>query len=160
MAAPRGPTSGPRANQRHHFLGGNALKRSQIGYDEAATLAMFHGIRNLFTPERMGALQGFGQRSDLPIFVVGMPRSGTTLVEQILASHPQAFGGGELELLPGWWRDAATETVSRSRSRGSAPPASAIWRPSTSLVSGASRRGMRASLIRRRRILLSLASSI
>jgi tetratricopeptide (TPR) repeat protein len=83
-----------------HFLAGNALKRSEIGYDEAATLAMFQDIRNLFTPERVGALQGFGQRSDAPIFVLGMPRSGTTLVEQILASHPQVFGGGELELLP------------------------------------------------------------
>jgi tetratricopeptide (TPR) repeat protein len=83
-----------------HFLAGNALKRSAIVYDEAATLAMFHDIRNLFTPERMGALQGFGQRSDVPIFILGMPRSGTTLVEQILASHPQVFGGGELELLP------------------------------------------------------------
>jgi tetratricopeptide (TPR) repeat protein len=82
------------------FLAGNALKRQQIRYDEAATLAMFQDIRNLFTAERMGALQGFGERSDVPIFVLGMPRSGTTLVEQILASHPQVFGAGELELLP------------------------------------------------------------
>jgi tetratricopeptide (TPR) repeat protein len=82
------------------FLAGNALKRRQIGYDEAATLAMFQDIRNSFTAERVSALQGFGQRSDVPVFVVGMPRSGTTLVEQILASHPQVFGAGELELLP------------------------------------------------------------
>jgi tetratricopeptide (TPR) repeat protein len=83
-----------------HYLAGNALKRREIGYDEAATLAMLQDIRNLFTPERVSALQGFGQRSDAPIFVLGMPRSGTTLVEQILASHPQVFGAGELELLP------------------------------------------------------------
>ncbi|HXW29310.1 MAG TPA: tetratricopeptide repeat protein, partial [Xanthobacteraceae bacterium] len=83
-----------------HFLAGNALKRFEIGYDEAATLAMFEDIRNVFTPERVGALQGMGQRCDAPIFILGMPRSGTTLVEQILASHPQVFGGGELELLP------------------------------------------------------------
>jgi len=83
-----------------HFLAGNALKRREIGYDEAATLAMFQDIRNLFTRERVSALRGFGQGSDVPIFVVGMPRSGTTLIEQILASHRHVFGGGELELLP------------------------------------------------------------
>src|SRR5208283_4743952 len=43
--------------------------------------------------ERAGAL---GSASELPVFIVGMPRSGTTLVEQILASHPQVFGAGEL----------------------------------------------------------------
>jgi tetratricopeptide (TPR) repeat protein len=83
-----------------HLLAGNALKRQQIRYDEAATFAMFQDIRNLFTAERVGALRGSGQRSDVPIFVLGMPRSGTTLVEQILASHPQVFGAGELALLP------------------------------------------------------------
>ena len=40
--------------------------------------------------------KGFGLTSELPVFIVGMPRSGTTLVEQILASHPDAFGAGEL----------------------------------------------------------------
>ena len=44
-----------------------------------------------------GAADGFGFRSDVPIFVLGMPRSGTTLIEQILASHSAVFGAGERE---------------------------------------------------------------
>ena len=43
-------------------------------------------------------VRGFGLESELPVFVVGLPRSGTTLVEQILASHPQVFGAGEISL--------------------------------------------------------------
>ena len=41
----------------------------------------------------------FGISSELPVFIVGMPRSGTTLVEQILASHPSVLGAGELPLI-------------------------------------------------------------
>lgn len=48
-----------------------------------------------FTPDFFQQTQGFGNPSTVPIFVVGMPRSGTTLTEQILASHPQVFGVGE-----------------------------------------------------------------
>ena len=42
-------------------------------------------------------VEAFGLETDLPVFIVGMPRSGTSLVEQILASHPRVFGGGELK---------------------------------------------------------------
>ncbi len=49
-----------------------------------------------FTPARMTAHEGRGHGSRVPVFIVGMPRSGTSLVEQILASHPEAFGAGEL----------------------------------------------------------------
>ncbi len=49
-----------------------------------------------FTPEFLAEFAGFGHPSKLPVFVVGMPRSGSTLVEQILASHPQVFGAGEI----------------------------------------------------------------
>ena len=49
-----------------------------------------------FTPEFFARVKGFGLDTELPIFIVGLPRSGTTLVEQILASHSQVFGGGEL----------------------------------------------------------------
>ena len=41
--------------------------------------------------------QNVHEPSQTPIFIVGMPRSGTTLVEQVLASHPQVFGAGELK---------------------------------------------------------------
>ena len=48
-----------------------------------------------FSPDFFRRTQGLGNDSDAPVFIVGMPRSGTTLTEQILASHPRAFGAGE-----------------------------------------------------------------
>ena len=56
-------------------------------------------IAKVFSPALMNAKADMGARSDMPIFVVGMPRSGTTLVEQILASHPMVHGAGELRQL-------------------------------------------------------------
>jgi Flp pilus assembly protein TadD len=82
-----------------HLLTGNALMRAQIPYDEAFTLREFDRIEAVFTPELMRTFAGAGHPSSLPVFIVGMPRSGTTLIEQIIASHPQAFGGGELSTL-------------------------------------------------------------
>ena len=79
-----------------HLLEGNALKRRCISYNEIATLDKFHRTKEVFTLELMRAKQGFGDPSAVPVFIVGMPRSGTTLIEQILASHPKVFGGGEL----------------------------------------------------------------
>lgn len=84
------------ADAFRQWLTGNALKRRRIAYDEAATLGMLRRIRNMFTPELIRTRQYVGDPSQLPVFIIGMPRSGTTLVEQILASHPQVFGGGEL----------------------------------------------------------------
>src|SRR5215510_3542561 len=49
-----------------------------------------------FDPAKLKQFRRGSDRSELPIFIVGMPRSGTSLVEQILASHPQVFGAGEL----------------------------------------------------------------
>jgi Flp pilus assembly protein TadD len=80
------------------LLAGNALKRAQLGYDEAATLAQMDRARELFTRKFIRDRQGSGKQSAVPLFIVGMPRSGTTLIEQILASHPQIFGAGELSL--------------------------------------------------------------
>jgi len=78
------------------WLDGNALKRQQITYDEAATLGGLDRFRSVFTSELIRTRQDVGDPSPVPVFIVGMARSGTTLVEQILASHPQVFGGGEL----------------------------------------------------------------
>jgi sulfotransferase family protein len=56
-------------------------------------------MAEIFSPTLLTAKANMGARSNLPVFVVGMPRSGTTLVEQILASHPMVHGSGELKRL-------------------------------------------------------------
>ena len=57
-------------------------------------------IAEVFSPALLeGEGRSTGARSGLPVFVLGMPRSGTTLVEQILASHPMVHGAGELRRL-------------------------------------------------------------
>lgn len=80
-----------------HLLHGNSLKRQRIAYDEAATRGYFQAIKTEFTAEVMRNKGGLGHYSEVPVFIVGMPRSGSTLVEQILASHPKVFGAGELD---------------------------------------------------------------
>jgi tetratricopeptide (TPR) repeat protein len=96
-----------------HFAAANALKRRQIDYDEAARLGFFERIMAAFTPDTMRRLAGCGDPSPLPIFIVGMPRSGTTLVEQILASHPLVFGAGEIGELDAVITAAGTESAQR-----------------------------------------------
>ncbi len=82
-----------------HLLTGNALKRARIDYDEAATHDLFGHIAAVFDAGLFARRPNTGIPSTMPIFVVGMPRSGSSLVEQILASHPQVQGGGELTTL-------------------------------------------------------------
>lgn len=79
---------------------GNAAKRRQIAYDVDRDIDTLTAMREVFTADFLAARGGTGDASDRPLFVVGMPRSGTTLVEQVIASHPHAFGAGELMLLP------------------------------------------------------------
>lgn len=83
-----------------HLQSGNTLKRRSIVYDETAELDALRALERVFTSEMMEARRGLGDPSEVPVFIVGMPRSGTTLVEQILASHPRMFGAGELLHLP------------------------------------------------------------
>ena len=78
-----------------HLLRANAIKRSMTEYQEAAGLAALRRIARVFTPELFAARAGLGDPSPVPVFIVGMPRSGTTLVEQVLASHHAIFGAGE-----------------------------------------------------------------
>ena len=81
------------------LLAGNAAKRATIAYDEQSAFALFDQIEQTFTDELIKAKTGGGDSSTMPIFVIGMPRSGTTLVEQIIASHPAVHGAGELQTL-------------------------------------------------------------
>jgi tetratricopeptide (TPR) repeat protein len=79
-----------------HLERGNAMKRRLVSYDEAEEIGALRAIALAFTPQLMEARRGLGNPSDVPVFVLGMPRSGTSLIEQILASHPFVFGAGEL----------------------------------------------------------------
>ena len=88
--------TGRHAEAFHQWLEGNALKRQQITYNEAAILGVLDRVQSVFTSELIRTWQNTGHPSSVPVFIVGMPRSGTSLIEQILASHPRVFGGGEL----------------------------------------------------------------
>ena len=71
-------------------------RRQGIVFDPAAHVALVDRIISTFTPAFFGSVASWGSDSELPVFIVGMPRSGTTLVEQILSSHHAVFGAGEL----------------------------------------------------------------
>jgi tetratricopeptide (TPR) repeat protein len=81
----------------HHWVEANAGKRASIDYDETASLRVIERTAAIFTPELMRRQAGHGDASRVPVFIVGMPRSGSTLIEQILASHSRVFGTGEIK---------------------------------------------------------------
>ncbi|HEU4427739.1 MAG TPA: sulfotransferase, partial [Myxococcota bacterium] len=79
-----------------HFEQGNTVRRSLIDYDARITTAHVKRSKAFFTPELFAELAGAGCPAPDPIFVVGLPRAGSTLLEQILASHPLVEGTQEL----------------------------------------------------------------
>ncbi len=83
----------------NYLAEGNRLKRQGYDYAPEQDRDGFERIKSTFSGEFMQARSGCGADGSMPIFILGMPRSGTTLVEQILASHSGVFGGGELALL-------------------------------------------------------------
>ena len=104
--------AGDMASSFRFLAEGNALRRAQIGYDEVAALENLAAIQAAFTPELMASKAGRGDASGLPVFIVGMPRSGTTLIEQILAGQPGVFAAGETAALP---QAVAAQTVAKGR---------------------------------------------
>ncbi|RUW46390.1 sulfotransferase family protein [Mesorhizobium sp. M1A.F.Ca.ET.072.01.1.1] len=82
-----------------YFAEGNAIRRKGIDYDPVRTRDEFEAMKSAFDKDFFEKHRPSDISDDTPIFVVGMPRSGTTLVEQIIASHPQVFGAGELSIL-------------------------------------------------------------
>jgi tetratricopeptide (TPR) repeat protein len=87
----------PRALE--HYITGGRMKRAQLNYTEAETFGFFDGIREAFPKSAFENRKFAGIDDPRPTFIVGMPRSGSTLVEQILASHPDVFGAGEVKYL-------------------------------------------------------------
>jgi tetratricopeptide (TPR) repeat protein len=85
----------------HHMKEGNLLRRLELEpksgpYDPDKRTAFTNCTMEIFNASYFRRVADFGVASDLPVFIVGMPRSGTTLCEQILASHSRIFGADEL----------------------------------------------------------------
>ncbi len=83
-----------------HYAAGNCLRRESVAYDADETTAFVDASIQLFTREFVAARAGQGCTERAPIFVLGMPRAGSTLVEQILSSHSQVEGTSELPDIP------------------------------------------------------------
>lgn len=83
-----------------HYAQGNALRRESLPYDADAMDAAMTRARRFFTREYFAVRAGDGDPAPDPIFIVGLPRAGSTLIEQILASHSQVEGTAELPDMP------------------------------------------------------------
>ena len=82
-----------------HYLEANRLQRSLSRYSTESQLRLQASLQAAFGKEFLDRAKAFSNPSAKPLFIMGMPRSGTSLLEQILASHPEVAGGGEMRLL-------------------------------------------------------------
>ena len=105
------------------YARGNAIKRAQSGYDAQENSAMTKALVASCTPQRFAARENWGHSAPDPIFIVGLPRSGSTLLEQILASHSQVDGTMELPYIPQFVRRLA----GRKDSAGQTNYPDALW---------------------------------
>ena len=81
------------------FSLGNSLRRKQISYSSENTKKQFQMIKELFSKNFTSNLQNLNSLGEKAIFILGMPRSGTTLAEQVITRHPDVSSGGELTFL-------------------------------------------------------------
>ena len=96
----------------HHFAAAQGLRRRIAPFDPAAFDAEVDRLIARFTPDALAAAARAGRDDPTPIVIVGMPRSGTTLVEQIVSSHPDVAGGGELT----FWNERGASWLQAGRS--------------------------------------------
>jgi tetratricopeptide (TPR) repeat protein len=97
-----------------HFDAADAVRRSTLAFDARAFALEADRVIARCTPDWIAQAAQPTSRGATPVLIIGMPRSGTTLVEQIVSSHPQAAGGGELnfwnERGAAWYRTADTRS--------------------------------------------------
>lgn len=82
-----------------HFDAGNQACRKLRPYSHEYQERQAASLRSHLDPDYLDTMRAHGNYSALPVFILGMPRSGTTLTEQILARHPEVHAGGEMVLL-------------------------------------------------------------
>jgi tetratricopeptide (TPR) repeat protein len=114
---------GDSARAAEHMLAANALQKKHRedrdqGYSAEAHRRHIDRLIAGFTPDYFPRVAGLGRDSERPVFIVGMPRSGTTLAEQVLASHPAVHGAGERRFL-----DLGFAVLPQAVGRAGPPPA-------------------------------------
>ena len=107
-----------------HFDAADSVRRLSLSFDSAAFAIEIDRLIARCTPEWIARAHELGSSDATPVFVLGMPRSGTTLVEQIISNHPQAGAGGELhfwnERGAAWHRSGALATEASFFARAAA----------------------------------------
>ncbi|MGI9233480.1 MAG: tetratricopeptide repeat-containing sulfotransferase family protein [Woeseiaceae bacterium] len=92
-----------------HYDRGNTLKRNSLSYDSHDFTSYVDRLIDTYSESYFQAISACGSASTLPVFIIGMPRSGTSLVEQIVSSHPQVHGAGELASLGRYEKSIAAQ---------------------------------------------------
>lgn len=87
------------AQSFHHYQRANAIKRKSLPYNSETHSNRVSRISEAYSAGFFESSGISGSKTQLPVFIVGMPRSGTSLVEQILSSHPLVCGAGELSTI-------------------------------------------------------------
>jgi hypothetical protein len=126
-----------------HYAAGAKLRRGEIQYDAAETTAQTRRAAALFTGDFFASRAGGGSQDPAPIFIVGLPRSGSTLVEQILASHSSVEGTMELPEMA---------AMVASLIRGGGKPDPTVYPGVLAALSAEERAGLGEAFIERTRI--------
>ncbi len=108
--------SGQHAASFEHYVHGNELHRGTFDFDADAVTADVRRSEAMYTPRFFAERAGWGSDRTDPIFIVGVPRSGSTLLEQILASHPDVEGTRELPDMAAIVRELALRSRAAGRS--------------------------------------------
>ena len=111
---------GDYAEAMEQFAAANRIKRRLVPFDRNAFAQRVDELVNTFTPSLFARHARNGSDEETPVLILGMPRSGTTLVEQILSSHPSVGAGGELTFWPE--RAPALEQAIRATTEGDMAP--------------------------------------
>jgi tetratricopeptide (TPR) repeat protein len=132
--------------QRANDLRRGLLQEKNKAFEPQRHRALVERIVTIYDKAYFERIQGWGTDTELPIFIIGMPRSGSTLVEQILASHPRVYGAGEIGEISRYVSRLAADahadrytTPVPANQRASRDLASAFLRHITALGQGAAR---------------------
>ena len=101
-----------------HLLKASTFKRKTIPYNAEQQKHNFEAVRKIYSKDELAQYEGKGFDSDIPVFILGMPRSGTTLTEQIISSHADVYGAGELSQMTQMEMEFGLLTLDNAKKQG------------------------------------------